>query len=277
MSVFFIIVISLGFVFARMYNNPSILYFFVIFSIAMNIIGYWYSDKIALSIAGAHPATREKYFDLYTTVENLAITAGLPLPRIYVIEDPAPNAFATGRDKNHAVVAVTTGLLGMMSKTELEGVIAHELSHIGNRDMLVSTVAVVLVGFISIVSDMLIRMSFFGGSRDDNRGGGALVIVGIVLSILAPILATLIQLAISRKREYLADASGALLTRYPEGLASALEKIGAYNRPMMHKSTAIAHLYIANPFGSTSVGRKMAHLFSTHPPVAERVKILRSM
>jgi len=277
MSVFFIIVIMLGFAFARIYDNASILVFFVIFAVAMNIIGYWYSDKIALSIAGAHPATREKYFDLYTTVENLAITAGLPLPRIYVIEDPAPNAFATGRDKNHAVVAVTTGLLGMMSKTELEGVIAHELSHIGNRDMLVSTVAVVLVGFISIVSDMLIRMSFFGGSRDDNRGGGALVIVGIVLSILAPILATLIQLAISRKREYLADASGALLTRYPEGLASALEKIGAYNHPMMHKSTAIAHLYIANPFGSNSVGRKMAHLFSTHPPVEERVKILRSM
>jgi len=277
MSVFFIIVIMLGFAFARIYDNASILVFFVIFAVAMNIIGYWYSDKIALSIAGAHPATREKYFDLYTTVENLAITAGLPLPRIYVIEDPAPNAFATGRDKNHAVVAVTTGLLGMMSKTELEGVIAHELSHIGNRDMLVSTVAVVLVGFISIVSDMLIRMSFFGGSRDDNRGGGALVIVGIVLSILAPILATLIQLAISRKREYLADASGALLTRYPEGLASALEKIGAYNRPMMHKSTAIAHLYIANPFGSTSVGRKIGHLFSTHPPVEERVKILRQM
>ena len=278
MSGFFIIVISLGFVFARMYNNPSILYFFVIFSIAMNIVGYWYSDKIALSLAGAHPATREKYFDLYTTVENLAITAGLPLPRIYVIEDPAPNAFATGRDKNHAVVAVTTGLLGMMSKAELEGVIAHELSHIGNRDMLVSTVAVVLVGFISIVSDMLIRMTFFGGHRDDdNRGGGALIIIGIVLSILAPILATLIQLAISRKREYLADASGALLTRYPEGLASALEKIGAYNRPMMHKSTAIAHLYIANPFGSNGVGRKMAQLFSTHPPVEERVKILRQM
>ncbi len=278
MSMFFIIVISLGFVFARMYNNPSILYFFVIFSITMNIVGYWYSDKIALSIAGAHPATREKYFDLYTTVENLAITAGLPLPRIYVIEDPAPNAFATGRDKNHAVVAVTTGLLSMMSKTELEGVIAHELSHIGNRDMLVSTVAVVLVGFISIISDMLIRSTLFGGHRDDdNRGGGALMIVGIILSILAPILATLIQLAISRKREYLADASGALLTRYPEGLASALEKIGAYNRPMMHKSTAIAHLYIANPFGSNSVGRKIGQLFSTHPAVEERVKILRSM
>lgn len=278
MSSFLIIVIALGFVFARIYGNPNILYIFVIFSIVMNIVGYWFSDKIALKIAGAHPATREQYFDLYTVVENLSITAGLPMPKIYVIPDPAPNAFATGRDKNHAVVAATTGLLSMMNKTELEGVMAHELSHIGNRDMLVSTVAVVLVGFISIVSDMIIRMTFFGGNRDnDSKGSGLFMIIGIVLSILAPILATLIQLAISRKREYLADASGALLTRYPEGLASALEKIGSYQRPMMRQSTAIAHLYIANPFGSGAFGKKLGGLFSTHPPVAERVKILRGM
>jgi heat shock protein HtpX len=277
MSIFLIIVIGLGFVFARMYNNPTILYFFVAFSILMNIIGYWYSDKIALSIAGAKPATREEYFDLYTVVENLAITAGLPMPKVYVIHDPAPNAFATGRDKNHAVVAATTGLLTIMNKTELEGVIAHELSHIGNRDMLVSTVAVVLVGFVSIVSDMIIRMTLFGGRRDEREGNGLFMVVGIVLSILAPILATLIQLAISRKREYLADASGALLTRYPEGLASALEKIAHYGRPMARQSTAIAHLYIANPFGSGSFGKKIGTLFSTHPPVENRIKILRSM
>lgn len=278
MSVFLIIVIGLGFIFARMYGNPNILYAFVIFSIIMNIVGYWFSDRIALSMAGAHPATREQYFDLYTTVENLCITAGLPMPKIYVINDPAPNAFATGRNKDHAVVAATTGLLSIMNKTELEGVMAHELSHIGNRDMLVSTVAVVLVGFVAIVSDMMMRMAFFGGSRDDdNKGGGIMIIVGIVLSILAPILATLIQLAISRKREYLADASGALLTRYPEGLASALEKIGAYNRPMIRQSTAIAHLYIANPFGSGAFGKKVGNLFSSHPPVEERVKILRGM
>lgn len=279
MSTFLIIVISLGFVFARIYGNPNILYFFVIFSVIMNIVGYWYSDKIALSMAGAHPATRAQYFDLYTTVENLCIAAGLPMPKIYVIDDPAPNAFATGRDKNHAVVACTTGLLTIMNKSELEGVIAHELSHIGNRDMLVSTVAVVLVGFVSIVSDMLIRMSFFGGHSDDNnRGGnGIFIIVGIILSILAPILATLIQLAISRKREYLADASGALLTRYPEGLASALEKIGAYSRPMKRQSTAIAHLYISNPFGSKGIGKTIGHLFSTHPPVEDRIRILRNM
>lgn len=278
MTSFLVVVIGLGFVFARIYGNPNILYFFVGFSILMNIIGYWYSDRITLSIAGAKPATREEYFDLYTTVENLCITAGLPMPKIYVIQDPAPNAFATGRNKNHAVVAATTGLLAMMNKTELEGVIAHELSHIGNRDMLVSTVAVVLVGFVSIVSDMLMRMTFFGGRNSDEReGNGLFVIIGIILSILAPILATLIQLAISRKREYLADASGALLTRYPEGLASALEKIGGYTHPMIHQSTAIAHLYIANPFGSGNFGKKIGSLFSTHPPIEERIAILRGM
>jgi heat shock protein HtpX len=278
MSGFLIIVVAIGFIFSRVYGNPNILYGFVVFSIIMNIVGYWYSDKIALSIAGAHPATRAQYFDLYTTVENLAITAGLPMPKIYVIDDPAPNAFATGRDKNHAVVAATTGLLAMMDKTELEGVIAHELSHIGNRDMLVSTVAVVLVGFIAIVSDMMLRMSFWGSrSDDDNRGNGIFIVISIILAILAPIAATLIQLSISRKREYLADASGALLTRYPEGLASALEKIGKYSRPMQRQSTAIAHLYIANPFGTGNVAKKLGNLFSTHPPVEERIKILREM
>ena len=276
MSIFLIIVIALGFVFAQIYENPNIFYFFVFFSVMMNIIGYWYSDKIALSIAGAHPATRERYFDFYTIVENLAITAGLPMPKIYVIEDLSPNAFATGRDKEHAVVAVTTGLLSIMNKIELEGVIAHEMSHIGNRDMLVSTVAVVLVGFVSIVSDMMIRMTMFGGSRDsDNKAGNIFMIVGIILSILAPIFATLIQLAISRKREYLADASGSLLTRYPEGLASALEKIGQYGRPMKKQSTAIAHLYIANPFGSGQFAKKVGNLFSTHPPLEERIKRLK--
>lgn len=279
MTLFFGIVIGLGFLFARMYGNPNILYIFVLFSIVMNIVGYWYSDKIALSIAGAKPATREEYFDLYTTVENLAITAGLPMPKLYVIADDAPNAFATGRDKNHAVVACTTGLLAIMNKTELEGVIAHELSHIGNRDMLVSTVAVVLVGFIAIISDMFLRMSFFGGGRRDDREGSAFVmIIGIVLAILAPIMATLIQLAISRKREYLADASGALLTRYPEGLASALEKLRDYSQPIEHQSTAIAHLYIANPFGDgNGFGKKVGTLFSTHPPIDERIKVLRGM
>jgi len=279
MTGFLILVIGLGFVISRIYNNPSILYFFVIFSVGMNIVSYWYSDKIALSMAHASPATREEYFDFYTIVENLAITAGLPMPKIYVIEDGSPNAFATGRDKNHAVIAVTTGLLSIMNKTELEGVIAHEMSHIGNRDMLVSTVAVVLVGFVSIVSDMLIRSTMFGGiNRDNDReGGGLFMIIGIILSILAPIFATMLQLAISRKREYLADASGALLTRYPEGLASALEKIEQYGKPLQTQSSAIAHLYISNPLGSGNFAKKTSNLFSTHPPIEERVKILRSM
>lgn len=278
MSIFLIILILIGFVFSRIYDNPSILYLFVIFSIGMNIISYWYSDKIALSLAKAHPATREKYFDFYTIVENLAITAGLPMPKIYVIEDSAPNAFATGRNKNHAVIAVTTGLLATMNKNELEGVVAHEMSHIGNRDMLLMTVAVVLVGLISIVSDMLIRMSFFGGGRDNDKEGGnaIMLVVGLLAAILAPIAATLLQLSISRKREFLADASAALLTRYPEGLASALEKISAHGQPMKTQSSAISHLYISNPNGSGKFAKKMNNLFSTHPPVEERIKRLRS-
>ncbi|ETB63567.1 TPA: zinc metalloprotease HtpX [Candidatus Nomurabacteria bacterium] len=275
MTTFFIIVIAIGFIFARIYDNASILVFFVIFSVLMNIISYWYSDKIALSLAKAHPVTREKYFDLYNLVENLSITAGLPMPKIYVIEDSSPNAFATGRNKDHAVVAVTTGLLAILNKTELEGVIAHELAHIGNKDMLVSTVAVVLAGFVSIISDMLIRGAIFGGGDNDNRGNGIIAIVGILVAILAPIFATLIQFAISRKREYLADATGALLTRYPEGLASALEKISLNARPMRVQSGAIAHLYISNPKGDGAFAKKVGHLFSTHPPVLDRINKLR--
>lgn len=278
MTTFFIVVILIGFVFARIYDNASILVLFVSFSVLMNIVSYWYSDKIALSLAHARPATREEYFDLYTTVENLAITAGLPTPKVFIIEDMAPNAFATGRDKNHAVIAVTTGLLSLMNKTELEGVIAHEMSHIGNKDMLVSTVAVVLAGFISIISDMFMRATIFGGhSSDDNKNGGILAIVGIILAILAPIFASILQFAISRKREYLADASGALLTRYPEGLASALEKLGSYSKPMKVQSGAIAHLYIANPLGSNSFSKRAKSIFSTHPPIEDRIKVLRSM
>ena len=279
MSMFFVVVIGIGW-FVNLYygeGSSNILYIFVAFSILMNITAYWYSDKIVLKLAGAKEAKREEYFDLYTSVENLAITAGLPMPKVYVVTDPAPNAFATGRDKNHAVVAVTTGLLQILEKNELEGVIAHELSHIGNRDMLIGTVAVVLVGFISIVSDMFMRSMLFGGSRDsDNKGGNALMIVGIILSILAPIFALLLQLGISRRREYLADASGALLTRYPEGLANALQKISQYSRPMSHQSSAIAHLYIADPKGdkNSKIMKKISGLFATHPPVEKRIQAL---
>lgn len=277
MTVFFVVVIGFGWFFSFYYGNPNILYFFVIFSILMNFFSYWYSDKIVLKLAGAREAKRDENFTLYTVVENLAITAGLPMPRIYIINDSAPNAFATGRNKEHAVLCATTGLLAILDKAELEGVIAHELSHVGNRDMLLSTVVVVLIGFISILADVFRRSLFFGnlgkGRNNDREAGGILVIIGIVLSILAPLISILIQLAISRKREFLADASGALLTRYPEGLANALRKISQYSKPMVHQSSAIAHLYIADPKGSR-LGKKISGLFATHPPAEERIKAL---
>lgn len=279
MSLVFALVIAIGWFVSYYYGDPSILYFFVAFSVVLNITSYWYSDKIALSVSGAKELKESENLELHRLVENLAITAGLPKPRIYIINDPAPNAFATGRNKKHAAVAFTTGILEKLDRTELEGVIAHELSHIGNKDILLSTVVVVLVGFVAIVSDMLMRSMMFGGGRsrdDDNRLGGILMIVGIVLAILSPIIASLIQLAISRKREYLADASGALLTRYPEGLASALQKISSYSQPMKKASNATAHMFISNPFGAKSM-RGVKHLFMTHPPAEERIKRLRGM
>jgi len=274
MSAFFVIVIGIGFFFSQYYRNPNILYFFVIFSIVMNIASYWYSDKIALKLNHAKQIKKEENPELWNIVENLSITAGLPMPKLCIINDVSPNAFATGRNKEHAVVAVTTGLLQILDKNEIEGVIAHELSHIGNRDILLSTVVVVLVGFISIVADIFLRSMFWGGgrSRDSDRGGGILMFVGIILSILAPIFAMLIQLAISRKREFLADASGALLTRYPEGLANALVKISKYPKPMTYANKATAHLFIANPFGG--MGKKVSGLFNTHPPMEARIKAL---
>lgn len=274
MSLFLVIVIGIGFFISQYYGNPNILYFFVVFAVVMNITSYWYSDKIALALNRAREIKKADNPELWNVVENLAITAGLPMPRLCIIDDPAPNAFATGRNKKHAVVAVTTGLLKILDRSELEGVIAHELSHIGNKDILLSTVVVVLVGFVTIVTDMFLRSLMWGGrSRSDDReGGGLFMIIGIALSILAPIFASLIQLAISRKREFLADASGALLTRYPEGLAGALTKISNFPRPMAHANTATAHLFIANPFGT--FGKKVSNLFSTHPTVEARVKAL---
>ncbi len=298
MALFLVIVIAIGWFISWYFGSPIILYIAVAFAVLMNIASFWYSAKITLSLAGAKPASREQFPELYTVVENLAITAGLPMPALYVISDPAPNAFATGRDKDHAAVAVTSGLLGMMNKNELSGVLAHELSHIGNRDILLSTVVVVLVGFIAIIANFFLRMSIFGGigggagglGGSGGRGGGKgsreggaggqiqliLAIVGIVFVILSPIIATLIQLAISRKREFLADADGALLTRYPEGLASALEKIAAYGQPLRHANNATAHLYISNPFGA-GAKKGISKLFMTHPPTEERIAILRGM
>lgn len=271
MTTFLVLIVLIGFAFSQYYGNPNILYIFFAFAVLMNIYSYWNSDKLAIKMSGAFPADENQYRELHNIVENLSITAGLPKPRVYIINDMAPNAFATGRDKNHAVVAVTTGLLQILNRSELEGVIAHELSHIGNRDILVGTVAVVLTGFITIVADIFIRSHLFGGrGRDDDNRGGLLMIIGIILAILAPIFATLIQLSISRKREFLADASGALLTRYPEGLASALAKISQYGAPMQKASKATAHLFIANPFGAN----KIKSLFSTHPPVQSRIEAL---
>lgn len=274
-GLFLAIIVGIGYFCSIYFGNPAILTIAIIFSIVMNILGYWYSDKIALSLARAQKADPALYKELHQTTENLAITAGLPKPSIWIIEDTAPNAFATGRNKNHASIAVTTGLLALLNKTELEGVIAHELAHIGNKDILLQSMVAILVGFIALIADMVTNSIFFGGfrSRDsEGNNSNAFGIIAIVFIIISPIIATLIQLAISRKREFLADATGALLTRYPEGLASALHKISTYTRPMEHASTATAHMYIANPFGGT--GNRIAKLFMTHPPVEERIAAL---
>jgi heat shock protein HtpX len=273
---FLVFVMGIGYVFAGAMNNSVILYVAVIFSIIMSFGSYWWSDKIVLAMSGAKEVTHDNARELYHVVENLCITAGLPVPKIYIIEDSAPNAFATGRDPQHAVICVTTGILDKLEKTELEGVLAHELSHIGNRDILLSTVVVVLVGFVTLLADWFRNWTFFGGKSDDrDRGqlGMILMVAAIILSVLAPFAAMLMQLAISRKREFLADADGALLTRYPEGLARALEKISNDQEPLEAANRATAHLYIANPFK----GKKLSKLFMTHPPMEERIAALRGM
>ncbi len=279
MFLFVVVVIGIGYVFAEAFNDILILYIAIAFAIFMNIFSYWNSDKIILSHYKAQPVTRQSNPMLYNTVENLAITAGLPTPAVYIIPDGALNAFATGRNKEHAAVVVTAGLLQVLNQTELEGVIAHELSHVKNRDILLSTVVVVLVGFVSLMAHFFLRASLFGGvgggGRGKNNNNAIFIIIGLVLAILSPIAVTLIQLAISRRREYLADASGALLTRYPEGLASALQKIGTYSQPMHDANEATAHLFIANPFGN--IGKHISTLFSTHPPIDKRIAILRGM
>jgi len=278
MALFFAVVVFLGWFLSYYYGNLAILIVAIVFSLIMNVASYWYSDKIVLKLSAARPFERRESEELWDIVENLSITSGLPMPKIYIIEDPAPNAFATGRNKEHAVVAVTAGLLKILNKTELEGVIAHELSHIGNRDILLSTIVVVLVGFVSILSHIFLRSRMWGGGgrNRDNNVGAFLIIVGVIFTILSPIIATIIQLAISRKREFLADASGALLTRYPEGLANALVKISKYSAPMTHANNATAHLFIANPFGAKAA-RGINKLFMTHPPVEERIKALRQI
>ena len=276
MTVFFVMIVAIGYFLNWYYGSPIIMYVAIGFALFMNVASYWWSDKLVVKMTGARPADAHHHRDLINVVENLSITAGLPMPKVYVVNDPAPNAFATGRDPKHAVVAATTGLLQILDRTELEGVIAHELAHVGNRDMLVSTVAVVLAGFVAIVADLMMRSILWGGNNRDRHP--AFLIIGIVGIILAPIAAQLIQMAVSRKREYLADATGALLTRYPEGLASALEKISSYSRPMQRANTATAHLFISDPFGKEKgIMSKISGLFQTHPPAADRIRILREM
>lgn len=282
-GVFLLLIIALGFTFSQAYQSPGILYVAVVFSVGYALISYFFSSNITLALSRARPVDRQSNQTLYLLVENLSITAGLPTPKIYVIDDTALNAFATGRNPQNAVVVFTTGIVEKLNKQELEGVVAHELSHIGNYDTRLMTLVVVLVGILTLLADFFLRMSFFGGRRrSSDNGGGQLqaiaLIAGVVLAILSPIIATLIQLAISRKREYLADASGVLLTRHPEGLASALTKISGDTEPLEAANKATAHLYIANPLKNNKAGVSwFARLFNTHPPVAERIKRLREM
>lgn len=281
MSVFFVAIIGIGYVFSQVMNNSAILYIAVLFSVVSSFISYWYSDKIVLAMSGAREVTHDNARELYRLVENLCITAGLPVPKIYIIDDTAPNAFATGRDPEHAVICFTSGILGKLEKAELEGVVAHELSHIGNRDILLATLVTVLVGVVVLLADWFMRWSIFGGRKRDNEHGSQatllITVAAVALAILAPLFAYLMQFAISRKREFLADSSAALLTRYPEGLARALEKISRDSEPLEAANRATAHLYIASPFkadGNKDVGW-FAKLFMTHPPIKERVAALR--
>lgn len=278
MGTFLVLIILLGFTFSQAYNAPEILYAAVTFSVVYSLISYFFSSQITLAISRAREVDRKTAPDLYQLVENLAIAAGLPTPKIYLIEDTALNAFATGRNPAKAVVVFTTGILEKLSKTELEGVVAHELSHIGNYDIRLMTLVVVLVGVLTLLADFFLRISFLGGRRDRQGGQAVFVAAGLILALLSPLIATLVQLAISRKREYLADASGVLLTRYPEGLASALEKISQDTEPLEAANKATAHLYIANPLKNRHdrIGW-FAGLFNTHPPVEERVRRLREM
>lgn len=276
---FFLVVIALGWVFSYVFQNQGILFFAVIFSIVSSIASYWWSDSIALMMARAEPIEKKDNPALYNLIENLTITAGLPMPRIFITPERQINAFATGRDPQHSAVAVTAGALERLDKSELQGVLAHELSHIGNRDILISTVAVVLAGVVSLLSDFFLRSIFWGGMRnrdDRSEGGGYVMLIGIALSILAPIGVMLIQLAISRRRESLADASGVFLTRYPDGLINALRKIQADHVPMETARDSTAHLWIDNPFKGDHVSW-FHKLFMTHPPIADRIKALQEI
>ncbi len=286
MFLFALFITGIVFVFSRAlgFSGPSALGFTgvaLIVAGVMNFFSYYYSDKIVMAISSAHQIQKKDNPTLFRIVENLCIASGLPMPKVYIVEDSAPNAFATGRDPKHAAIAFTTGILSKLNKLELEGVAAHELSHVGNYDSRLMTVVSVLVGLIALLADWFIRITWFGGGdrdRDNDSASGIFMIIALILAFLSPIVATLIQLSISRKRELLADASGALLTRNPEELATALLKISSDPEPLEVANKATAHLYIVNPFKSGhGVLNTFANLFNTHPPIEERVKALRAM
>lgn len=273
--VFSLLVVAVGGLVDYYYNAGGLILAIAVgYSVITSLVGFYSGDKVALSVSGAEEIDEESNPYVYRMVENLCIASGMPMPKVHVIDDPAINAFATGRDPEHSSIAVTTGAIDKLENEELEGVLAHELSHIKNYDIRVMTIVMVLAGTIAIIADLALHSFIWGGGRDQRKdGGGMLMIIGLVLMLVAPIVAQIIKLAVSRKREYLADASGALITRFPDGLARALEKIDAQNRPMENASSATAHLFIANPFS----GRTLATLFSTHPPIEKRMEALRNM
>ncbi|MDO8573279.1 MAG: M48 family metallopeptidase [Candidatus Daviesbacteria bacterium] len=271
-----IYVIARGFGYGEM-GGLGIVGVALIMAGVMNLVSYYWSDKIVLGISGAKQLAKKDNPEVYRIVENLCIAAGLPTPRIYIIEDSATNAFATGRDPKHAAICFTSGILDKLNKQELEGVTAHELSHVGNRDTLVMAVVSVLVGTIALLSDFFLRSMFFGGRDRESKNNTIFIVLAIVAAILAPIVAVLIQLAVSRRREFLADASGVLLTRYPQGLASALQKISSDKEPLEAANRGTAHLYIINPLKGQEAKAWLAGLFNTHPPIEARIKALREM
>lgn len=256
--------------------GPELVVIAVGFALISNLIAYYTGDKMALSLNGAREIQKEDNPYLWNMVENLCISQGMPMPRVYIINDSAMNAFATGRDPKHASVAFTTGIIEALENEELEGVVAHELSHIQNYDIRLMTITAAVIGVLMILIDMAWRLSFFGGDRRESKGGGVMALVGLALIILSPLIGQMIKLAVSRKREFLADASGALMTRYPEGLASALEKISSQSKPLDKANHGTAHLFISNPFGKEA-RKNINKFFATHPPAEDRIARLKNM
>lgn len=273
-ALFVALIAGLGWLFGQLYGQPAVTPYVLAGALVYVLISYFASSRLAMTMNGAHEIQKHDNPRLWRIVENLSITNGMPMPKVYIIDDPAPNAFATGRNPEHAIVGATTGILEILNDSELEGVMAHEMGHVKNYDIRVSMVAFALVAVISIMADIMLRMTFYrSGDDDDSSSSSLFFVIGIVGAILAPLVATLLQLAISRRREYLADATGALTTRYPEGLASALEKIGKYSHPLRRQNPSTAHLFFTNPLKKGS----LAALFSTHPPINDRIARLHEM